>query len=590
MNAGHRDVEDVLLARRLDRRHGVPDGPVEQRAQLLALQRLRGPGEERASHGLGRVGADAEAIQAGIPLRCRRDQHRPRLARQRIEVALCRRRQRSNAGQHRFPQPDVLDRSGTEPYPFLEAPDLLAIGDLHLEGWRPDRRDLLPHEREHAETQEQMPNVLDEATRLRVVLDVERVVAPVDATVTREQRLQEEPYGSLGGREDCLRHELALGTDGKAVAFQPARGPVALGNAAAARVVHQPITVVRSRGDDAESTGGNGAFQQGDEHGILAGERRAVAWCGTLALRDHQTQERCFPIGQRRAAEHRHLARGRDAVARSQRGQRRPPVQLPERVVGRGPDAQSRARPQLEDRLASLWQEVRHGSLHRTPAVEGDRAAKAGEFRDGSPSPRVGVDDARVPGDALPEAHHEHVPRYPEVLDGAGERERVRRDDADVAREVDERSGVEALRIDDRRVDVGEDLEFAAAADVVAVARRAVRDDAPTVDLAHLPRLVGLDHALLGRHAADPAVGLDGHATLRGGAATRARAPRLSFGKEEDSGGGVREHPAIAAVSRRNRIRPFGRWRATGTRQRRRGAPTAQRRDPEPARRIRCSG
>src|SRR2546422_3359524 len=39
------------------------------------------------------------------------------------------------------------------------------------------------------------------------------------------------------------------------------------------------------------------------------------------------------------------------------------------------------------------------------------------------------------------------------------------------------------------RVEIGEQLEFIRAADVVAVARRAVGNNALTVDLFHLPRL-----------------------------------------------------------------------------------------------------
>src|SRR2546422_11536435 len=65
------------------------------------------------------------------------------------------------------------------------------------------------------------------------------------------------------------------------------------------------------------------------------------------------------------------------------------------------------------------------------------------------------------------------------------------------------------------RVEIGEQLEFIRAADVVAVARRAVGNNALTVDLFHLPRLERLDHAALGRHSADPLVRLDAH--RRGG-------------------------------------------------------------------------
>jgi hypothetical protein len=64
-------------------------------------------------------------------------------------------------------------------------------------------------------------------------------------------------------------------------------------------------------------------------------------------------------------------------------------------------------------------------------------------------------------------------------------------------------------------VDVGEDLELARAADVVAVAGRAVADDALAIGcVPHLAGLEGLDHAVRLRHAADPTVALDAHAML----------------------------------------------------------------------------
>src|SRR5690606_6399235 len=76
--------------------------------------------------------------------------------------------------------------------------------------------------------------------------------------------------------------------------------------------------------------------------------------------------------------------------------------------------------------------------------------------------------------------------------------------------------GIEVLRVHDRGVDVGEHLELARAAHVVAVARRAVADDAVAVcRMLHLARLVGLDHAACGLgHAPDPAVALDAHAVM----------------------------------------------------------------------------
>src|SRR5205807_9597203 len=84
-------------------------------------------------------------------------------------------------------------------------------------------------------------------------------------------------------------------------------------------------------------------------------------------------------------------------------------------------------------------------------------------------------------------------------------------DDAHVAPVVDEVSLVERLGIDDGRVDIGEDLEFGRAADVVAVAGGAVGHHAAAAYLLHLPRLERLDHPALERHATDPAVGFDGH-------------------------------------------------------------------------------
>ena len=71
--------------------------------------------------------------------------------------------------------------------------------------------------------------------------------------------------------------------------------------------------------------------------------------------------------------------------------------------------------------------------------------------------------------------------------------------------------GSKFFGIDDGAVDVGEQLEFVRAADVVAVAGGAVGHDAATVHLLDVARLERLDHAVLLRHAADPAVGFDAH-------------------------------------------------------------------------------
>ena len=88
--------------------------------------------------------------------------------------------------------------------------------------------------------------------------------------------------------------------------------------------------------------------------------------------------------------------------------------------------------------------------------------------------------------------------------DGARQRKRVGRDDAVIGSDLDEGARVEILRIDDGAVDVGEQLEFVGTADIVAVARCAVRYDALAVDLLHLVRLERFDHFVLLRHAAYP--------------------------------------------------------------------------------------
>ena len=67
--------------------------------------------------------------------------------------------------------------------------------------------------------------------------------------------------------------------------------------------------------------------------------------------------------------------------------------------------------------------------------------------------------------------------------------------------------GSKFFGIDDGVVDVGEDLELVADADVVAVGRHAVGDDA----LPHLIVHERLDHLVLARHAGDPRIGFDGH-------------------------------------------------------------------------------
>src|SRR5690606_32782440 len=119
-------------------------------------------------------------------------------------------------------------------------------------------------------------------------------------------------------------------------------------------------------------------------------------------------------------------------------------------------------------------------------------------------------DDAAARIRGLAQADRQDVPRDSEILDRARQGERVGRNDADVRFDVDEAAGIEVLRVDDRRVDVREDLELVRATHVVAVARRAVRNDLAVRTRTHLPRLEGFDHSLL-CHSANPAVGFDAH-------------------------------------------------------------------------------
>src|SRR5690606_6058627 len=120
-------------------------------------------------------------------------------------------------------------------------------------------------------------------------------------------------------------------------------------------------------------------------------------------------------------------------------------------------------------------------------------------------------DDAATRIGALAQADGQHVTRNTEVFDGTGQGKGVRRNDANVALDVDEALLIEILRVDDGRMDVGEHLEFISAAYVVAVAGNTVRDDAAIVGTAYLALDVGLDHAVFLGHAANPLVRFDAH-------------------------------------------------------------------------------
>src|SRR5690606_25497270 len=164
-------------------------------------------------------------------------------------------------------------------------------------------------------------------------------------------------------------------------------------------------------------------------------------------------------------------------------------------------------------------------------------------------------DDAAAGVGALAQAHHQHVTGDAEVLHRARQREAVGRDDALVADHVHEALRVEVLRVDDGGVDVGEDLELARAAHVVAVAGRAVADDAPAVDLLHLSGLERVDHAVLFGHRPDPAVALDAHAVVPWG---KARERAIVGGRPGRVYPRLAGPPAAAAGSADRGVRPAG--------------------------------
>ena len=125
-------------------------------------------------------------------------------------------------------------------------------------------------------------------------------------------------------------------------------------------------------------------------------------------------------------------------------------------------------------------------------------------------------DDAAARVGRFAQAHGEHVARNAEIFHRACQREGIGRDDAAVVFHGDKVFRVEVFGIDDGAVDVGEDFEFVGATDVVAVAGRAVGNDAAAVLFFDLVGLERLNHAVLFGHAANPFVGFDGHGVFPG--------------------------------------------------------------------------
>src|SRR5262249_33999818 len=116
-------------------------------------------------------------------------------------------------------------------------------------------------------------------------------------------------------------------------------------------------------------------------------------------------------------------------------------------------------------------------------------------------------DDAAARVRRLAYADREHVARNLEVFDGAGESERVGWNQDGRTLDVNERSLIEVLGIDDGGVDVGEDFEFIGHTQIVTVGRKTVGDHA-VADLAVVERI---DHVVVESHFADPAVAFNRH-------------------------------------------------------------------------------
>ncbi len=104
----------------------------------------------------------------------------------------------------------------------------------------------------------------------------------------------------------------------------------------------------------------------------------------------------------------------------------------------------------------------------------------------------------------LAEANSQNVPGDAKVFDRARERKTVWRNQYRFGFNIHEILLIEFLRIDYRAVDVGEEFEFIGAANVVTIARRAVRNDLSAIYFLHLARFKRIDHSELARHFPDP--------------------------------------------------------------------------------------
>ena len=69
----------------------------------------------------------------------------------------------------------------------------------------------------------------------------------------------------------------------------------------------------------------------------------------------------------------------------------------------------------------------------------------------------------------FPKTNRQHFARDAEVFNGARQGKRIRRDDAHVANVIHHGLGVEVLRVNGCRKDIGENLEFIRHTDIVSI-------------------------------------------------------------------------------------------------------------------------
>ena len=113
--------------------------------------------------------------------------------------------------------------------------------------------------------------------------------------------------------------------------------------------------------------------------------------------------------------------------------------------------------------------------------------------------------DSAASVSAFTQTNRQNAAWNSEIFDGARQRKRVWRDDANITVEVDKRFFVESFWVNNCRIDVSENLKLVSASYVIAVTAGAITHNTAFLALAHLARLKGLDHSFRG-FAAYPSV------------------------------------------------------------------------------------